>query len=90
MIIKFFSMPRIVPLVLPLSILFHNDFGNLAENYEFAAMKSPNFFAKSHEKFDSIHRFIICTSFSNNVIPYMEYKFIISEKTLHKSNLHWL
>ena len=35
-------MPRIVPLVLPLSILLASimTFGNLAENYEFAAMKS--------------------------------------------------
>jgi lipopolysaccharide export LptBFGC system permease protein LptF len=35
-------MPRIIPLVLPLSILLASimTFGNLAENYEFAAIKS--------------------------------------------------
>jgi lipopolysaccharide export system permease protein len=33
-------MPRIVPLVLPLYTIGIHDFGNLAENYEFAAMKS--------------------------------------------------
>ena len=44
MIVKFllFAMPRIIPLVLPLSVLLASimTFGNLAENYEFAAMKS--------------------------------------------------
>ncbi len=44
MVLKFllFSMPRIVPLVLPLSILLASimTFGDLSENYEFAAMKS--------------------------------------------------
>ena len=44
MVLKFllFAMPRIVPLVLPLSVLLASimTFGNLAENYEFAAMKS--------------------------------------------------
>jgi lipopolysaccharide export system permease protein len=53
LIIKFlmFSMPRI-PLVLPLSILLASimTFGNLAENYEFAAMKSAGIVAKSDEK----------------------------------------
>ena len=44
MIIKFllFSMPRLIPLVLPLSILLASimSFGDLSENYELAAMKS--------------------------------------------------
>jgi lipopolysaccharide export system permease protein len=44
LVVKFllFSMPRIIPLVLPLSVLLASimTFGNLAENYEFAAMKS--------------------------------------------------
>ena len=43
-VIKFllFSMPNIVPMVLPLSILLASimTFGDLSENYEFAAMKS--------------------------------------------------
>jgi lipopolysaccharide export system permease protein len=35
-------MPRIIPLVLPLSVLLASimTFGSFAENYEFAAMKS--------------------------------------------------
>jgi len=44
MVLKFllFSMPRLVPLVLPLSILLASimSFGDLSENYELAAMKS--------------------------------------------------
>ena len=44
LVLKFllFAMPRIIPLVLPLSILLASimTFGDLAENYEFAAMKS--------------------------------------------------
>ena len=46
MIIKFlaFSMPRIIPLVLPLSVLLASimTFGDLSENYELAAMKSAD------------------------------------------------
>ncbi|MEN0082763.1 LptF/LptG family permease, partial [Flavobacterium lindanitolerans] len=44
LIVKFllFYSPKMIPLVLPLSILLASimTFGNLAENYEFAAMKS--------------------------------------------------
>ena len=83
LIIKFlaFSMPRIVPLVLPLSILLASimTFGNLAENYEFAAMKSSGISLQRAMR--SLTVFIILLSivaffFANNVIPYAEYKFI--------------
>jgi lipopolysaccharide export system permease protein len=44
MIVKFllFSMPRIIPLVLPLSVLLASimTFGSFSENYELAAMRS--------------------------------------------------
>ena len=44
LILKFllFKMPSLIPLVLPLSVLLSAimTFGDLAENYEFAAMKS--------------------------------------------------
>jgi lipopolysaccharide export system permease protein len=83
LVLKFllFSMPRIVPLVLPLSVLLASimTFGSLAENYEFAAMKSSGIsFQRSMR---SITAFIIVLSivsffFANNVIPYAEYKFI--------------
>ena len=83
MIIKFllFSMPRIIPLVLPLSILLASimTFGNLAENYEFAAIKSSGISLQRAMR--SLTVFILLLSivaffFANNVIPYAEYKFI--------------
>jgi lipopolysaccharide export system permease protein len=83
MIIKFllFSMPRIIPLVLPLSILLASimTFGNLAENYEFAAIKSSGISLQRAMR--SLTVFILLLSiiaffFANNVIPFAEYKFI--------------
>ncbi|HLF53209.1 LptF/LptG family permease [Flavobacterium sp.] len=89
LIIKFllFSMPRIIPLVLPLSILLASimTFGNLAENYEFAAMKSSGISLQRAMK--SLTIFILFLSvlafvFANNVIPYAEYKFINFRKNI--------
>lgn len=83
MVIKFlvFSMPRIVPLVLPLSVLLASimTFGSLSENYEFAAMKSSGISLQRAMR--SLTVFILLLSvvafvFANNVIPYAEYKFI--------------
>jgi lipopolysaccharide export system permease protein len=83
LVVKFllFSMPRIVPLVLPLSVLLASimTFGSFAENYEFAAMKSSGI--SFQRTMRSITVFIILLSilsffFANNVIPYAEYKFI--------------
>lgn len=83
LIIKFlaFSMPRIIPLVLPLSVLLASimTFGDLSENYELAAMKSAGVSLKRAMKGLTI--FILLLSviaflFANNVIPYAEYKFI--------------
>ena len=83
LIMKFltFSMPRIVPLVLPLSILLASimTFGSLSENYEFAAMKSAGISLQRAMK--SLIVFIVLLSFvafwfANNVIPYAEYKFV--------------
>ena len=80
-------MPRIVPLVLPLSILLASimTFGNLAENYEFAAMKSSGISLQRAMR--SLTVFIILLSivaffFANNVIPYAEYKFINFRKNI--------
>ncbi|WP_418262777.1 LptF/LptG family permease [Flavobacterium faecale] len=89
MILKFlmFSMPRIVPLVLPLSILLASimTFGNLAENYEFAAMKSSGI--SLQRALVPLTIFITVLSivaflFANNVIPYAEYKFINFRKNI--------
>lgn len=83
LIVKFlmFSMPRFIPLVLPLSVLLSSimTFGNLAENYEFAAMKSSG--VSLQRSMASLTIFTILLSgaaflFANNVIPYAEYKFI--------------
>ncbi len=89
MVIKFlaFSMPRIVPLVLPLSILLASimSFGNLAEHYEFAAMKSAGISLQRALK--SLTVFIALLSvfafiFANDVIPYAEFKFINFRKNI--------
>ncbi|SEG47909.1 LptF/LptG family permease [Flavobacterium urumqiense] len=89
MIIKFlaFSMPRIIPLVLPLSVLLASimTFGDLSENYELAAMKSAGVSLKRAMK--SLTVFILLLSiiaflFSNNVIPFAEYKFINFRKNI--------
>ena len=83
LILKFllFAMPRIIPLVLPLSVLLASimTFGGLAENYEFAAMKSSGISLQRAMR--SLTVFIAVLSivafvFANNVIPYAEYKFI--------------
>ena len=89
MVIKFllFSMPRLIPLVLPLSILLASimSFGDLSENYELAAMKSAGISVQRALKpltifitFLSIAAFF----FANNVIPYAEYKFINFRKNI--------
>ncbi|NNT71558.1 YjgP/YjgQ family permease [Flavobacterium sp. IMCC34852] len=83
MILKFllFKMPSIIPLVLPLSVLLASimTFGSLAENYEFAAMKSSGISLQRAMR--SLTAFILLLSivaffFANNVIPFAEYKFI--------------
>jgi lipopolysaccharide export system permease protein len=60
-------------------------FGNLAENYEFAAMKSAGISLQRAMK--SLTIFILFLSvlafvFANNVIPYAEYKFINFRKNI--------
>ena len=74
-------MPSIIPLVLPLSVLLASimTFGSLAENYEFAAMKSSGISLQRSMR--TLVYFITILSivaffFANNVIPYAEYKFI--------------
>lgn len=83
LIIKFliFYMPGIVPLALPLSILLASimTFGDLSENYEFAAMKSSG--VSLQRAMRSLSVFIVLLSlaafaFANNIIPYSHYKFI--------------
>ena len=81
-ILKFllYVSPRIVVLVLPLTILLVSImvFGNFSENYEFAAMKSTGISLQRAMK--SLSVFIVFLSiisffFANNVIPLAEYNF---------------
>ncbi|MGV3696967.1 LptF/LptG family permease [Flavobacterium sp.] len=83
MIIKFllFKMPSIIPLVLPLSVLLASimTFGSLAENYEFAAMKSSGISLQRAMRpliYFIIGLSLVAFIFANNVIPYAEYKFV--------------
>ena len=89
LIVKFllFKMPSLVPLVLPLSVLLASimTFGDLAENYEFAAMKSAGISLQRIMR--SLTFFIVILSgaaffFANNAIPYAEYKFINFRKEI--------
>ena len=89
MVFKFllFSMPRLVPLVLPLSILLASimSFGDLSENYELAAMKSAGISLR--RALQPLFIFVIVLSiaafvFANSVIPYAEYKFINFRKNI--------
>lgn len=80
-------MPRIIPLVLPLSVLLSSimTFGNLAENYEFAAMKSSGISLQRAMRVLIIFIFvlsIVAFWFANNVIPYAEYKFVNFRKNI--------
>lgn len=75
----FFFLPKLIPLVLPLSILLASImvFGTFAENYEFAAMKSSGISLQRAMR--SLMVFIGLLSlatffFANNVIPWSEFK----------------
>ena len=76
--LAYFS-PKLIPLVLPLTILVSSlmVFGNFAEKYEFAAMKSTGISLQRAMR--SLTLFILLLSFTafwfaNSVIPWAEYK----------------
>lgn len=88
-IMKFllYFSPKLVPLVLPLSILLTSimTFGSFAENYEFAAMKSSGISLQRAMR--SLTFFIVLISitaffFANNVIPAAEFKSINLRKNI--------
>jgi lipopolysaccharide export system permease protein len=90
-IIKFLSYvsPRLVILILPLTILLSSImvFGNFAENYEFAAMKSTGISLQRAMR--SLSIFILFVAiltffFSNNVNPVAEYNFHNLRKNISK------
>lgn len=83
LILKFllFKMPSIIPLVLPLSVVLASimTFGSLAENYEFAAMKSAGISLQRAMRpliYFIVGLSLVAFIFANNVIPYAEYKFV--------------
>lgn len=88
-IMKFllYFSPKLVPLVLPLTILLTSimTFGTFAENYEFAAMKSSGI--SLGRAMRSLTVFIVFVSlvaffFANNVIPAAEFKSINLRKNI--------
>ena len=88
-ILKFllYFSPKLVPLVLPLTILLTSimTFGSFAENYEFAAMKSSGI--SLGRAMRSLTVFIVFVSliaffFANNVIPAAEFKSINLRKNI--------
>ncbi len=90
-IVKFltFATPRLIPMVLPLTILLTAImiFGNFAENYEFAAMKSSGISLQRAMRTLSIFIFFVGIGaflFSNTVIPSSEKRFINLRKNIVK------
>ena len=90
-IIKFMSYvsPRLVVLVLPLAILLSSImvFGQLSENYEFAAMKSSGLSLQRIMKsliFFTLFLGIVVFFFSNNVVPAAEFSFLNLRKNISK------
>ncbi|AXG70825.1 putative permease YjgP/YjgQ family protein [Kordia sp. SMS9] len=84
-----YTAPKLIPLVLPLSILVSSimTFGRFAESYEFAAMKSTGISLQRAMR--SLTIFIVLLGigtffFSNNVIPWSEFKQYNLRKNLAK------
>ncbi|WP_091403999.1 LptF/LptG family permease [Aquimarina amphilecti] len=90
-IIKFltYATPRLIPMVLPLTILLTSImiFGNFAENYEFAAMKSSGISLQRAMRTLAVFIFFVGIGaflFSNTVIPSSERKFVNLRKNIVK------
>ena len=84
-----YFIPKLIPLVLPLTILLASImvFGDFAENYEFAAMKSTGISlmrAMSGLSVFIVILGIITFFFSNNVIPWAEYNSYNLRKNIAK------
>lgn len=84
-----YMMPNLIPMVLPLTILLTSimTFGNFAENYEFAAMKSSGISLQRAMR--SLIIFIgflsvVAFFFANDVIPWSQFKSINLRKNISK------
>lgn len=90
-ILKFllYVTPTLIPLILPLTVLLASImvFGQFAENYEFAAMKSTGISLQRAMRSLSVFIVILgvgCFIFSNNVIPWANYNFYNLRKNIAK------
>lgn len=84
-----YYMPKLIPLVVPLTILLASImvFGNFAENYEFAAMKSTGISLQRAMR--SLSVFIVALGiasffFANSVIPWGEFNFYNLRRNIAK------
>ena len=85
----FYFSPKLIPLVVPLTVLLASImvFGNFAENYEFAAMKSTGISLQRAMR--SLTVFIValgigCFFFADNAIPWGEYNFYNLRRNIAK------
>ncbi|WP_242158321.1 LptF/LptG family permease [Aestuariivivens sediminis] len=85
----FYFLPKLIPLVLPLTILLSSImvFGSFAENYEFAAMKSTGI--SLQRAMSGLSIFIVILGFTtflfaNNVIPWSEFNSFNLRKNIAK------
>ena len=83
----FYYSPKMIPMVLPLSVLLASimTFGDFSENYEFAAMKSAGISLQRAMR--SLIIFILILAgisfwFVNDVAPKSEYKFVNLRKDI--------
>ena len=90
-ILKFllYNTPRLVPLVLPLTVLLASimTFGNFSEQYELAAMKSAGISLHRAMRGLVVVNLLLCLGtfyFANNVIPFSEFKIFNLRKNLAK------
>ena len=84
-----FYCPKLIPLVLPLTVLLASimTFGDLSENYEFAAIKSSGislFRSMKSLMYFNVLLCIVVYFVSNNLIPYSEFKSYNLRKNLAK------
>lgn len=84
-----FYCPKLIPLVLPLTVLLASimTFGDLAENYEFAAIKSSGislFRSMKSLMYFNLFLCVVVYFVTNNLIPHSEFKSYNLRKNLAK------
>ena len=84
-----YYIPKLIPLVVPLTVLLSSImvFGDFAENYEFAAMKSTGISLQRSMRSLSVFIVVLavgCFFFANNVIPWGEFNFYNLRRNIAK------